>query len=373
MNRPARGIVMSRREFVVGASAAAVGARTAKGAKGHGNPEAPLRVAQIGCQGHCGDALQGIPDLPNCELVAFARSWSEESYKKLERAPAWTKRTRVYDDYRKMLDEVKPDLVAVFAPYARNGEVNLEAARRGCHVFSEKPIAASMADLNALRKARDRQKVRVTAMLPMRTFPPFAAAGQAVREGQIGEPILVSAQKSYRFGTRRPWYYKEREDYGGSILWVAIHAIDFIQAVSGLDYASVTARHAVKGHPAYPECEDIGALLFEMDNGGQATLTFDYFRPAKAPSHGDDRLRIVGTKGIVEIRANAEQFCELTTHAEPPRQLPLAKGHTNLFVDFVHSIRKGTPHVLPPEDPFRATEVAIKARESADKKTTVKL
>ncbi len=365
------GDQMSRRTFVAKAAAAAAGstgcATLAAGAAAAAKKQdGPLRVAQIGMQGHYGDVVRGIPKIKDCQLVAVARSWPEEDIEKLRRQPVCTDKTAVYDDYHKMLDEAKPDIVAVFAPYANNGKVNIEAARRGCHVFSEKPIAASMQDLDRLRAERDKHKVRVTAMLPMRRFPVFVAAHNAVKSGQIGEPVLISAQKSYKWGSQRPWYYKHRKDYSGSVLWVAIHAIDFIRYVSGLEYARVTAHHAVKGHEGYPECEDCGALLFEMTNGGQATLTFDYFRPSKAPSHGDDRLRVVGTKGIVEIRSTDKQFCELMTNGASPKQLPLPDSETNMFVDFVESIRTGRPHVLSPEDPFRATEVAIKGRNSAD-------
>lgn len=371
MERRGDNGTMTRRGLFSAAAAAGVSVVTKRAGATSTNGE--IRVAQVGVQGHFGDVVQGIPKLANCRLVAVAKSWPEENIGPLKRTPAWTDQVRVFDDSRKMLDEIKPDLVAVFAPYAQNGKVNIEAARRGCHVFSEKPIAASMEDLGALRAARDTMKIRVTAMLPMRTFPVFVAARQAVEQGQIGEPVLISAQKSYKFGTTRPAYYKKRGTYGGSILWVAIHAIDFIRYVSGLDYARVTALHAVKGHPDYPECEDCGALLFGMKNGGQATLTFDYFRPNKATSHGDDRLRVVGTKGIVEVRLTDKPFCELVTNDAGPKQLPLPESDKNVFVDFVESIRAGTPHILSPEDPFRATEVAIKARDSADGKKTISL
>ena len=363
---------ITRRTFVAGGAAAATASVAARATFAAGRSKT-LRVAQIGRQGHFGDVMRGIPEIANCRLAAVARAWPDESIEDLKRQPAWTPQTRIYDDYRKMLDEVKPDVVAVFAPYARNGEVNIEAVRRGCHVFSEKPIAASIEHLDRLRAERDKAKVRVTAMLPMRTFPVFAAAHQAVKRGLIGEPVLISAQKSYKFGSKRAWYYKQRKDYGGSILWVAIHAIDFIRFVSGLEYARVTAHQAVKGHKDYPECEDCGALLFGMTNGGQATLTFDYFRPKKATSHGDDRLRVVGTEGTVEVRLTKEPFCELTTNDQPPKQLDLPDSKTNMFIDFVTELRGGKPHVLAPKDPFRATEVAIKGRQSADAGSTVAL
>ena len=44
-----------------------------------------------------------------------------------------------------------------------------------------------------------------------------------------------------------------------------------------------------------------------------------------------------------------------------------------LLVDFVEELRGGRPHVLAPDDPFRATEVAIKARDAADTRKTISL
>jgi predicted dehydrogenase len=332
-----------------------------------------IRVAQVGVQGHCEDVLGGVPKISKCRLVAAAKSFPGENLSRIRLSSAWSKDARVYDDYRKMLDEVRPDIVTTFAPYAANGGINIEAVTRGCHVFSEKPVAASVAELDALRAARDRQKVQVTAMLNMRTFPAFVAARDAVRQGRIGEPVLLAAQKSYQWGPSRPDYYKKRETYGGSFPWVAIHAIDFMRFVSGLDFASVTALQAVKGHPGYPECEDCGAALFGMANGGQGALTFDYFRPRKATSHGDDRLRVVGTKGIVEVRLTNKPFCELMTDDSLPAQLPLPESEVNMFVGFVESLRTGKPHVLTSDDALRATEVAIKARDSADTRKTIPL
>lgn len=368
---------VTRRAFVAGAAAAALGSRASLAVSGDRTMKklaGPIRVAQIGAQGHWGDVATGIPQIPDCRLVAVADSFPDEkAVDHFKGRPAWSDQVRGFDDYRRMLDEIKPDVVAVFTPYAHLGKANIEAVRRGCHVLSEKPIAATMEDLDTLRRERDKAGVRVTAMLPMRLQPEYTAAHQAVKAGSIGEPLVISAQKSYRWSSERPWYFKLRKDYGGSIPWVAIHAIDYIRFVTGLDFANVTARQAVKAHKDYPECEDCGALLFEMNNGGQAVLTFDYLRPAKAGSHGDDRLRVAGAKGIVELRVAAESFCQMITQDEEPRSLELPDSRKNVFVDFVQELRGQGTHFLTPEDPFRATEVAIKAREAADTKQTVKL
>ena len=64
----------------------------------------------------------------------------------------------------------------------------------------------------------------------------------------------------------------------------------------------------------------------------------------------------------------------LTTNDAEPRQLPLPEGaRKNAFVDFVQELRGQGTHFLSPEDPFRATEVALKARNAADKRQTVPL
>ena len=93
----------------------------------------------------------------------------------------------------------------------------------------------------------------------------------------------------------------------------------------------------------------------------------------KAPSHGDDRIRVIGSKGVIEIRKAGKGFCELITNEKPAHQPPLKKAKGNIFVDFVGSLRSGKAHCLAPEDPFRATEVSIKARDAADTGKTITL
>ncbi len=336
-------------------------------------PEDEIRVVQIGMQGHYGDIMSGVPRVAGCRLVGVARSYVGEPFEKVRKQPGWSEWTRVFDDYRRMLDETRPHVVSVFMPYAWNGRGALEAARRGCHVISEKPLAGTLEELGKLRAAAVDQGVEVTAMLGMRQAPALMAAREAVRAGRVGEPLLITAQKSYRWGDTRPEYYKRRESYGGSIPWVAIHAIDYIRYVTGLEYAGVMGRQAVKVHRDYPECEDCGALLFEMSNGGQCVLTFDYLRPREADSHGDDRLRVAGSKGIVEVRSAGRSICELVTHEEAAHELPRPVGGDNLFMNFIASLRGGAEMIVPTADAFRATEVALKAREAADTRRTVEL
>jgi len=322
-----------------------------------------MRVGLIGTEGHTGFVLDGILDVEGAELAACARGHADDTLDRVRRHAAFTGSTRVFDDYGDMLDTVDLDIVGVCRPYHLNAAASMAVARAGRHIVSEKPVATTLADLDALEEAVELAGVRLTAMLGMRLEPPFAAARKAVADGLIGEPILATAQKSYRFGTR-PDFYRDRQTYGGSIPWVAIHAVDYTRWAAGLEYTQVAALHGNLAHPAYPGCEDQGGILFRFANGGTAMVNMDYLRPAAAPSHGDDRLRIAGSEGVVEVVDLATRT-ELIRADEGPRDLPLPAG-PSFLADLVGELQGGKQHVVGPDEAVRVTRVCLKAREAAD-------
>jgi len=308
-------------------------------------------------------ALRSMSTTEDAELVAYATIPPEEPPDYFD---AWKDQmgdARGYDSWRELIDREKPDLVQVSGAYYQNGVVAAYAAERGCNVLVEKPIATTLDLLADLKVAVDSSGVRLTAMLGSRLAPPYQAAKRAIDDDAIGEPVLVYAQKSYKFGTNRPDWYGEREKYGGSIPWITIHMIDMINWLLRDPFASVTARHKTFTVGAtHPECEDVMSMLFELKNGGAAAVNGDYLRPPGAETHGDDRIRIVGTEGIVEVMAGRTTLID----KDGERELPLEETEDNIFLNFVNHLAHGTEHVIGPLEAFRSTEVALKARDAAD-------
>lgn len=329
-----------------------------------------MRIGLIGFEGHAGEILGPIPRIEGAELAAVAKGHPDEDLAALRDFPAVTSATRLFDSAESMLDETELDLVGVcprnhlIPRYARL------AAERGIPVIAEKPLAVDRDTLAGLREAVDRNGVRLAALFGMRLMPAYRAAHNAVRSGLIGEPVLITAQKSYRWGTRPDWY-RSRESFGGTIPWVAIHAIDYARWVSGLEYVRVSGYQSNLGHRDYAGCEDNGGLVFQLNNGGTALIHFDYLRPGAAPSHGDDRLRIAGTEGVIEIRDESSRV-ELMTHQDAPRDLELPAPQS-LLADFIGALRGGREPVVSTEDSFRVTEIALLAREAADTGASVAL
>jgi len=255
-----------------------------------------------------------------------------------------------------MLDEISPDLAIISPVFAHTGRVIIECASRGIDIFAEKPVAASFEELNMVEKAVKNSKVRFCAMHYLRYDPAFYHAAKLVKNGAIGEVRMVTAQKSYKYGTRPAWY-GDRSLYGGTIPWVGIHAIDWVYNFTGKRFLSVNAQSFGKDPEMAAICQ------FTMEDNIICSVNLDYYRPNAASTHGDDRIRCVGTKGVVEVRdGNVYLINENSNTVLTPREAP------DLLAEFLDG-----KEPISPDEIFYLTKVAVAARDSADKETTIEI
>lgn len=364
---------LDRREFLQSAVGAglvlrATGTAPAKHPIAH---DEVISVGLIGRAGHSDILLRSMPKLANVQWTAYAKGDPAEDTGWVQEALPGSIHTRIYENYQEMLATERLDVVGVCLPFYQNARASIQAARKRIHVLSEKPAALTFADLASLEDEVRAASVRYSIMLDMRSLPLFRAAREAVQRGDIGEPILLSSQKSYQFGSDRPWYYKERKTYGGTIPWVGIHAIDFMRWVSGQEYTHVAAFEGNKAHPQTPGCEDHAGLLFRLANGGTATCHLDFLRPETASTHGDDRLRIAGSEGVLEVSEIGNR-ASLISSKGTLGDLPLPPA-ADFFGTFIAALRGEAEPLVSSEDAFTITRVCLHARDAADAGTWVKL
>jgi predicted dehydrogenase len=330
-----------------------------------------IRTGLIGRDGHYGILLNSIPHLKNVEWTAYAKGEPGEDVAWVRKQRAWTKKTRTYEHYHEMLEKEDLDVVGVCLPFYQNVGAAAEVSLRGINVISEKPAATTIEDLARLEQAVQAKGVLYSIMLDMRGMPIFQAARKAVRSGAIGEPVLVFGQKSYVWGTDRPWYYKQRKTYGGTIGWVGIHALDYMRWVSGQNYTRVAAWEGNKAHPQFPGCEDHAGLLFQLSNGGTAVCNLDFLRPEDAPTHGDSQLRIAGSEGVLEALEVGNRV-NLISAKGAVGDLPLPPA-VDLFSRFIGALRSEGEPLISVEESFSITRVCLMAREAADRRAWVPL
>src|SRR5262249_56484003 len=95
------------------------------------------------------------------------------------------------------------------------------------------------------------------------------------------------------------------------------------------------------GSPRGRKVKTTTATIFRLDNQGTAALHMDYLRPDTAPTWGDDRLRLAGTRGVVEYQAATG--VTVVTVNEAPRQIRDLPPDGSLFLDFLASVYLGKP------------------------------
>ena len=104
---------------------------------------------------HMGDNLRNAFDHPDVEIVGICHTEHapmESSIKNFN-----IPEDRVFSDYRKCLEQTKPDIIFLCSATARHGESVEEVAASGAHLIVEKPFAGSLAEADriSLRYLRD--------------------------------------------------------------------------------------------------------------------------------------------------------------------------------------------------------------------------
>jgi predicted dehydrogenase len=257
-----------------------------------------MKAALIGNWGHHVNVLGETDAMPDLSVVAIAPGFEGEDVSSLLSRYGGT--ATAYASHLEMLAVERPDVVIISTRLDNIASLAVDAANAGCHSICEKPLAIRFDDLDRLWRVVTENRTQCIAMLPNRNQPVLATARRLVDSRRIGQVKLVNVRKSYKWSGPRTGWLAHRSSYGGTLPWIGIHALDFIDSLVGVPVRTLSAMHANVAHPLDPECEDVCTMNLELQDGALATVSVDYLRPASAVSHGDDWLRIVGTEGSIE-------------------------------------------------------------------------
>jgi len=326
-----------------------------------------MNICMYGAQGHIHTVLDHLAQAGGDAVTAICCEPGEDIAWLKERLAQVNQTVRVYGDYRGMLDREKPDVAVTSSLPDKNAGAAQYALSQNIHVFCEKPAAITMAQFEGLSQALRGGGAKLYTMLTERFEPAFYTAYQAAADGLAGTVRLIDARKSYKLGVR-PDYYKSRGTYAGTLSWVGIHAIDRIYRASGKKFRTVFARSNSEFNHDNGELEMSAVCCYGMEGGVLASFTCDYYRPAAAETHGDDRLRIVGTHGVIEVMGGEARYL----HDGGSETLPLLEP-PRLFEEFLRYTRTGESAHLTTEDCMYTTYAALKTMESSDTGTIVRL
>ena len=96
-----------------------------------------MKFCMIGSRGHYPYVFQSIGKVSGISLEGVSGGCEDDPAPLVKAAGKAGFSPKVYDDWKAMLAEVSPDLVAVDGPFDKHAEMAAWALERGIHVFCE--------------------------------------------------------------------------------------------------------------------------------------------------------------------------------------------------------------------------------------------
>ncbi len=178
--------------------------------------------------------------------------------------------TKAYTDYRKLLDEQKPDAVTVAVPTAEHVAVALEVIQRGVHVLIEKPIALTLAEGQKIIAAAEKQNVRLMVGHIERFNPAVEMLKRSIDEGKCGRIFQMDAHRQGPFPARIGDV--------GVVIDLAVHDVDVMRYLTGSEVERVYAETEQRIHT---EHEDLLIGLLRFSDRTVGSLTINWLTPTK--------------------------------------------------------------------------------------------
>lgn len=180
---------------------------------------------------HMGDLLRMVHEHPRADIVGLC---DEEPVRMIEAIANFNiPPDRVFIDYRRCLEQTRPDLVILCPSTAGHAKWTKRVAPFGCHILIEKPFAASLADADAMISAVAATGKELIINWPLRWYPAHVTAKRLIDKKHIGRvleihfydgnrgPLWHGADKGVKRPTaaakKKSWFYQKASG-GGSLL-----------------------------------------------------------------------------------------------------------------------------------------------------------
>ena len=318
--------------------------------------------------------LRKLAERPDYELVGIADV-------NVADVAAEHPKTRVFADYRQLLDEARPEAVIIASPNQLHAETGIECARRGIHILIEKPVTDTIETATTLMAEVRKGGIKSLVGHHRRHHVPVKTLKALLLDGRIGDVVGVSAiwatHKPVDYFKVAPW---RSEAGGGPILINLIHEIDFLRFTVGEIVAvEAIASNRRRGFAV----EDTAAALIEFDNGALGTFFISdsavtpwtteqgLGEAPEFPFSGEGSYRFMGRRGALEFPnlVHWAQTRDAQDWNEPIQaqriHAPTVDPYVAQLDHFRDVIRGTTPSLQPVEDGARSLLATLAVAEAA--------
>ena len=307
--------------------------------------ERRVRTALVGC-GKVGQIhAKALATLPESDFVAACDGQADRAL-----ATARSFGALAFSDVGAMLDAARPEAVFVCTPHPLHAGPAVLAARSGAHVLVEKPLAAGLADCDAMIEAARASGVKLGVVSQRRFCEPVVRMKRAIEGGKVGRPALgVVTMLNWRddaYYRSDPWRGRWETEGGGVLVNQAPHQLDLLLWLMGDEVAEVSGAWANVNHPSI-EVEDTAVAIVRFAGGGLGSLAVSV---SQAPGLFT-KVHVHGSSGAsvgVETDRGASFVAGSSAMDEPPlNDLWNVPGETGELAAFQQADRAAFAAVDP--------------------------
>jgi predicted dehydrogenase len=210
---------------------------------------------------------------------------------------------RVTPDLHTLLADPEVEGAILTVPNEEHLPVAKKVARAGKHVYTEKPIANTVADGLRIVRLQEQYGVTVTVGHSARLMAGIRQIKQAIDAGELGRVTFMEANFSNFRGlsfTPAMWRWYRDKAPGGVLLLLGIHQIDVLHYLGG-EMVEVTSMSS-KLSPTGMETDDQSMTLIRFADGKIGYVGACWTSP------GIFAVRVFGQKGLMHYEIDFDTW-----------------------------------------------------------------
>lgn len=370
---------MSRREFLQASASVGTGvAFTASPAFAKPlSPNDKVNLAIVGVANRGADNLAGVRHHNIVALCDVDDDYLTIAAQKFPEA-------KIYNDYRRMLEQKGVDAVVVSTPDHTHALIAVAAMKAGHHCYCEKPLAHSVAEIRAMQQIARKNRLVTQMGTQIHAENNYRRVVELIQAGAIGtvKEVHTWCDRVYTQGDRPketphvpdnlhwdlwlgpaperpyhpcyvPFHWREWWDFGGGTLAdMACHHMDLPFWALKLGYPLTVEAEGPTPHPestspwqivryTFLARESLPALPLTWYQGGKRPPQFE---GGNLPKWGDGNL-FVGEKGMILADYGRHVLlpeADFKDYVRPAETIPNSVGHHEEWLQAIKTGNKTT-------------------------------
>ncbi len=239
--------------------------------------------------------LPGVDESPYWELKGIVTGTPSKIAKYKEKYSLKDKNILNYENYDNLVNCPDIDVVYICLPNGMHAEYTIRAAKAGKHVITEKPMANTVAECEAMIKACEENKVKLAVGYRCHFEPFNLELMRYGREKTFGKFNYIQSMFGWTAGNPKMWRLNKKLAGGGPLMDVGIYSVNAARYTKGMEPRSVIAHFGpVTDKERFSEVEESVSWHIEFPDDTVFTGFTSY-------NTNVEKFQAYGDKGWVEM------------------------------------------------------------------------